>query len=1639
MKNNNLKAKTSVNQTNNHKILKELKIVSRIKNRLRQSVSLLLISALLFGALAFDLEIFKAWAQSGCGGPDRIFQGCALGGGQVEKDLTDQAVDDVISMYKLSIADRTLVLRSLRSEVRAMMYVRMLALIKKPNKTAAEIQALAIFAGKIKETRVRAAVAARTEYDLWQQNPCGGYQPPAPYTYRSPGCTFYTIILNGAPYAPSFEEFQQYGAARANGAMFTDDTKIAAEKTSLAVGTAAGLGFAAAGTGIGVLVGQSLTFSSLSAVLPFAAGTWGAWAPNVGQGGAAAVSWVGRVQFIKLPVSGSVSSGSVGGTALGGPVAVITTAIQILVTQTINVVNQAQLPDKLNQAIVDMQNANISLGEMVATDAGNSEIYLNFISQTLPEFAADIAPDPQPTDRAFVVYDPAASQTSETQVLNARLQWNDNRYLQLRLTGGLFAHPDQTGAPSGNNPSRQSIAIRYLDWDNKPKTAYRTGSQFFVVNPANALETKLSDEIRLKADNRNVVVKIKQTDLQAQEIGTNPISCGTTSNPGQGTDKMIGKVAGAGEPASSLSVTINGAATATAGGVTIRNLRINDNYEVIANVLSDTAPTPTIANFTGAVTNSIGQQKTFPVEIKKTAVVNNLPSSTIGRMTLGDYFEAEVGSTLEISCSSHQFTVSGDLPPGLKVGRPEGSVTPQIFLYGTPTSAGKYDFTFTKQYANGESISQNYVIVVNTDLMRMDDSATSWWRAESGAADHFNRANGEVVGNIVFEKGRVNRGFNFNGSDSYIRLPENSFSPGNNFTFETWFKTDRAGVILGSQPVADPYGSTNGATPLVYVTNDGKLQVQMFRDQYNRSIKTQRSVNDNQYHHVAVTYSASDQMRRVYLDGEEVGSLFGGQLASSTKYQFGTGYAMDAANGGTNGWLNFTGVIDEPTVYSRALGLDDIKKIYAVGGFGKLYLKVRPYAPQVRDGNDGGLLMDAQSGLPLTFKLRWQTPGIPFPLTAEQDTSNFLDLRSANYQIIVEDEFENKYETSALVPNAPANIQVSTQVEQPRCAYAATGSIRVLINGGNSIPVGTAYQYSLLGGAVRQDSNLFTELPTTTYYPRVHDTQNNAVYEGQHVTLTGPSPFAFSPGAFANGQQNVAYTQTFTLSGNTAPYTFRAEGGFNNNYELPAGLTATVAPDRITFSGTPTASGTFPIRVIYTDRNGCQDSKTLNLTIAAPGNVSIGGRVTNGGQGVPNATVALSGGAQRTTTTDAAGNYAFLNLSPNQDYTATVSLAGYTFADSSRTFNAVAANVADADFATAFVHYEGDIAPRTAGDGKVDVRDYVALNRIINNQEPMPAAGGEWQRASVSPRSSLGSTRLLSTDMPQILRYIVRNDPLTLVGGPSIPAQSSLMKDASLTKGAKVQIASEPPFLDKIFVGQSQNESSDQNGATAAAATVSAATVNYTSGTVSVPVSLSSDGTVAAAQFTVSYDSSKLTLTSVSSGGDFNNQFTINTATPGKVNVVAHRLGMGNFPVNVTLLKLDFSVNAGAVGNSPIEFTDAPTERLAVNANANPITLNSSPGRVQITAPTAASVSVAGRVLTPSGSAISRAEVLIMMPNGEVRAALTNSFGYYRFDGVPVGASYALSVKHKRYLFDSRIISVMDAVENLDFVASDNP
>jgi parallel beta-helix repeat protein len=96
--------------------------------------------------------------------------------------------------------------------------------------------------------------------------------------------------------------------------------------------------------------------------------------------------------------------------------------------------------------------------------------------------------------------------------------------------------------------------------------------------------------------------------------------------------------------------------------------------------------------------------------------------------------------------------------------------------------------------------------------------------------------------------------------------------------------------------------------------------------------------------------------------------------------------------------------------------------------------------------------------------------------------------------------------------------------------------------------------------------------------------------------------------------------------------------------------------------------------------------------------------------------------------------------------------------------------------------------------------------------------------------------------------------------------------------------------------------------------------------------------------------------------------------------------------------------------------------------------------------PTAASVTVSGRVLAADGRGISKAFVTMVDINGNTRTTLTTPFGYYRFFDVPAGEVYIFTVSHKLHQFApaSQTLTINADEENLNFIGlpippPDNP
>jgi hypothetical protein len=89
-------------------------------------------------------------------------------------------------------------------------------------------------------------------------------------------------------------------------------------------------------------------------------------------------------------------------------------------------------------------------------------------------------------------------------------------------------------------------------------------------------------------------------------------------------------------------------------------------------------------------------------------------------------------------------------------------------------------------------------------------------------------------------------------------------------------------------------------------------------------------------------------------------------------------------------------------------------------------------------------------------------------------------------------------------------------------------------------------------------------------------------------------------------------------------------------------------------------------------------------------------------------------------------------------------------------------------------------------------------------------------------------------------------------------------------------------------------------------------------------------------------------------------------------------------------------------------------------------------------APTAATVSISGRVTSITGRGIRNVRLTLTDSSGQIRTATTTSFGYYRFDDVQAGETYVLTATGKRYTFSQpvQVLNVTEDASEVNFTAN---
>ncbi len=182
-------------------------------------------------------------------------------------------------------------------------------------------------------------------------------------------------------------------------------------------------------------------------------------------------------------------------------------------------------------------------------------------------------------------------------------------------------------------------------------------------------------------------------------------------------------------------------------------------------------------------------------------------------------------------------------------------------------------------------------------------------------------------------------------------------------------------------------------------------------------------------------------------------------------------------------------------------------------------------------------------------------------------------------------------------------------------------------------------------------------------------TVNNANLTGQNFTgIISSATYSISGRVTTGGTGLSGVTMTLSGAANRTTTT-----DVNGNYSFTglANGTYTITPTLANYTFTPTSRTVSVSSANVTGQDFTGTSGTITY--------SISGTVTSGGTGLSGVTMTLSGAANKTTSTDANGNYSFTALA-NGSYTITPTLTNYTFSPASRTVPVSGANVTGQDF-----------------------------------------------------------------------------------------------------------------------------------------------------------------------------------------------------------------------------------------------------------------------------------------------------------------------------------------------------------------------
>ena len=460
-----------------------------------------------------------------------------------------------------------------------------------------------------------------------------------------------------------------------------------------------------------------------------------------------------------------------------------------------------------------------------------------------------------------------------------------------------------------------------------------------------------------------------------------------------------------------------------------------------------------------------------------------------------------------------------------------------------------------------------------------------WWPAEGNGNDSAGTNNATVPDGVTYAPAEVGQGFSLDGQDHRIIVPdapELNFSSNQDFSIEVWIlplaSPDNWKDVMS---VVDKRVAPDTITQLGYELNlEGGVVVFEMADTLApfswHNFSGGPDLRDGQFHHVAVTVQRnSTSGGQLYIDGQMVltfdPTVCPGDLSNTGPLRIGNHATPDLP-------AFYHGIIDEISLYNRALSSNEIASIYSAGNAGKCAgplppgIAVPPVNQTTVEGSNVVLSVVAGGTGPFSYQWSFNGTNIFGATNATLTLTNLHPNQSGNYAVTITTPYGSITSSNASVTVIAQNILVYKYAGIQKIitsglalSYAYAGQMFFIPDNTNGVFVGWAtikgkkqywvnplpeYLWITIPGATNQSFTVLGQAGQgidTNGCPKIWAD----LHKGQNTVLTiGQKKYFSFPNTFASDATHVypdSQTGKMVLSESSSRVTFMAQSTQNAN------------------------------------------------------------------------------------------------------------------------------------------------------------------------------------------------------------------------------------------------------------------------------------------------------------------------------------------------------------------------------------------------------------------------------------------------------------------------------------------------------------